>query len=109
MYYDMIRKIQLVIIFFLLGACHFSMMPSTLELEIPDGPPEFRAGWHNGCHSALSMGSFNNARFHDLTVGSGIYQHDEVYQTAWSNGWFSCIVSAGSFSFMPGMNTAPFQ
>jgi hypothetical protein len=62
------------------------------------------AGWHDGCASSLSNGSFYNARSKfDLTFGNGIYQHDPVYQTAFSWGFNTCQISNGS-----GFGTHPY-
>lgn len=74
----------------------------TLDMRVPDGPEEYQAGWHAGCRSGLSNGDFLNATVYREsngapTMGSGIYQHSSVFQNAWSNGWFACIIHAKMF------------
>ncbi len=82
--------------------------PATMNLRIPDGPPEFQAGWHDGCNSALATSGFQNARFTSINMGSGIYQHDPVYQLAYGKALFSCASQAGNFRSHP-MFSAPLE
>ena len=81
--------------------------PITLTLEAPDGPPEYKAGWHAGCKSALAYGAFANAKaYGNVDFGTGVYQHDPMYQTGWGQAWFACVTHIGDFvefhSFMKG-------
>jgi hypothetical protein len=75
--------------------------PITLRLSVPDGPPEYKAGWHAGCKSALATKGFANAFVYQEgkgpDFGNGIYQHDPVFQTAWGQGWFSCALHVAQF------------
>lgn len=96
-----------ILIIFLLSGCY--TRAATLYLDVPDGPPEYKAGWHDGCQSALSAGGFWNGKFYNFSMGNGAYQHDQVYITAWGNGWFSCVTSSGAFTGFPTYNTAPLQ
>jgi len=74
-------------------------MPFTVDNQVPDGPPEFRAGWHDGCQTALSTGSFYNARAEfSPNLGSGIYQHDSIYQMSYNWGFNICMIQGGNFS-----------
>ncbi|MCE3255692.1 MAG: hypothetical protein K0R25_1186 [Rickettsiaceae bacterium] len=75
-----------------------------MEMEVPEGPPEFRAGWHDGCSSALAQMGFQNARFNKLTLGSGIYQHDPTYQLAYGKAVFVCATQVGDFMGWPMFN-----
>ena len=92
-----------------LSGCSWMFQPLTMDMTVPDGPPEYRAGWHDGCSSALSFGGFHAAKFHKLTMGNGMYQHDPVYQSAWSSAWFSCATQSGDYQAFPGMSSAPFE
>ncbi len=90
--------------------------PITLSLAVPDGPPEYKAGWYSGCKSGLGAranGAFANAGSYQDGKGpefvSGIYMHDPAYQTGWGQGWFSCSVHAGSFVMSNSMAIAPLQ
>jgi hypothetical protein len=107
------NQYKILIIFFIsliLGGCIGIFQPIGMgNIEVPPGPPEFQAGWHNGCSSAFSAGGFAAGKFYKLSMGTGIYQHDPVYQSAWQSGWFACVTRAGGFSGFQGINTAPFQ
>ena len=103
------KTAKYIFTFFFLANCNIIFQPLTAEMAVPEGPPEYRAGWHDGCSSALSIGGFASAAFHKKTFGDGVYQHDPVYQTAWGNGWFSCITQAGQYKGLPGMATAPLE
>ena len=93
-----------------LGSCIGIFQPMGMgNIEVPSGPPEFQAGWHDGCSSALSAGPFLAGKFHDFSMGTGIYQHEAVYQSAWTSGWFACNVKANDFTRFQGINTAPFE
>ncbi len=94
----------------LIGGCKNSGFygPYTMDLRVPDGPPEFQAGWHDGCASGLNNSSFQNARFHEMSLGSGIYQHDPIYQMAYAKALFSCAIMAGDFLGHP-MFTGPLE
>jgi hypothetical protein len=82
----------------LISSCTWFYQPAGLNLDVPDGPPEYKAGWYDGCRSGLSEKKhFANAFVYDRTFGSGIYQHDPVYQSAWSYGFLSCNTGAGLF------------
>ncbi|MES2677619.1 MAG: hypothetical protein V4612_04830 [Pseudomonadota bacterium] len=96
-------------IIFLLSSCNFLFQPLTLDLKVPNGPPEYQAGWHDGCSSALSFGGFHASKFHKLTMGDGTYQHDQTYQNAWGSGWFACATQSGDYTAFPGIGTAPFE
>lgn len=75
--------------------------PITMSLAVPDGPPEYQAGWHAGCTTALSQKAFSNSAVYRTSkgpdLGNGIYQHDPVFQTGWGQGWFACVLHIGDF------------
>ncbi len=48
-------KFLAVIILLLTGSCTWFYQPATLSLDVPDGPPEYKAGWYDGCRSRLSI------------------------------------------------------
>jgi hypothetical protein len=100
-----IVKIRVLLLILLFGSsCNLPdnfgfYQPITLRMTVPDGPPEFKAGWYAGCKSALiGAKSFANAFVYDkLDFGSGVYQHDPVYQAAWGQSFFSCGAHSASF------------
>lgn len=75
--------------------------PITIRLEVPDGPPEFKAGWYSGCRTGLGNKNFANAFVYNTDegpdYGSGIYQHDPLFQSGWGAGWWACILHAEQF------------
>ena len=94
----MIKKLFLnIVILFSLSSCAGFYEPITLDLEVPDGPPDYRAGWYDGCRSGLSVKRFANAFVYDVSFGSGAHQHSPLYQSAWGSGWFSCYIGANTF------------
>ena len=121
MYYNMILKIIIkdgdwiltsvskiifvLVVISLLGSCFQPLGMG--NIEIPAGPPEFQAGWHDGCASALTAGGFAAGRFYKFGMGSGIYQHDPVYQSSWSSGWFACVTRSGAYTGFPSINSSP--
>lgn len=83
--------------------------PITMNKKIPDGPPAFQAGWHNGCSSAMSVGGYLAGKFQEFGIGDGSYQHDSIYQNAYTAGWFACYTTSSAFTNFPGVGTAPLQ
>lgn len=92
----MIKKILLTIVMiFTLTGCNAFYNPMFMPMEVPDGPPEFKAGWYDGCRSGLGTKKGTNSNVYDSTFGSGIYQHDSVYQMAWGRAFYTCYVVGG--------------
>ncbi len=90
--------------------------PVTLDLKVPDGPAEYKAGWYAGCKSFLAnrgLGQFNNAfvygEGHGATFGSGVYQHDPVYQQGWGQAWFACGMHIQNFAGYGAMRDGPLE
>jgi hypothetical protein len=82
----------------ILCSCNAATKPYTLRDTVPDGPPEYQAGWHDGCQTALSTGAFYNARSKFTpNLGSGIYQHDSAYNTGYTWGFNVCMIQNGNF------------
>ena len=101
-----------------LNSCRFPdnfgfFQPVTMDMKVPDGPPEFKAGWHDGCKSALGMRNFANAYVYQNKrspeFGSGVYQHDQSYNQAWSNAFFVCATYAGTFTDFNSLKFGPLQ
>ncbi|MFT7087637.1 MAG: hypothetical protein ACJAZX_001076 [Rickettsiales bacterium] len=101
--------LALIILTLFLSGCKGLFLPMTMDLEVPDGPPEYQAGWQDGCSSALSAGGYGSAKFHKLSMGDGSYQHDSTYQSAWGSGWFACVIQAGGYTGHTGINASPFD
>ncbi len=85
--------------------------PITLRMTVPDGPPEFKAGWYAGCKSALGAGKqfANSWVYGGPDFGSGVYQHDPLYQSAWSTAYFNCVTHAANFVDYNSMLKGPLE
>lgn len=68
--------------------------PILMQTATPEGPPEYKAGWHAGCRMGLSTKVFNNSwvyqREDSMDGGSGVYQHDKAFQRGYGQGLFAC-------------------
>lgn len=112
-------KNSLFIIFFImLSSCRMPnnfgfFQPVTMDLRVPDGPPEFKAGWHDGCKSGLGARSFLNSYIYQDKrageFGSGVYQHDSIYNTAWTSAFYVCVTYSANFVNYHAMQYAPLQ
>lgn len=85
--------------------------PVTLRMTVPDGPPEFKAGWYAGCRSALGAGKqfANSWVYGGPDFGSGVYQHDPIYQSAWSTAYFNCATHSANFVDYHSMIRGPLE
>lgn len=106
----MMKFVTLIISISFLASCNLPdnlgfLQPITLRVTIPEGPPAYKAGWYAGCRSGLSIKRFANSTiFQDengVYFGNGVYQHDPVFQSGWSHGWFSCIIHTGTLDGIP--------
>jgi hypothetical protein len=88
--------------------------PVTLDVTVPDGPPEFKAGYHDGCKTGLGIGThFVNGKVYRRKggpeFGSGVYSHDPVYQSAWGQGYYACHTHIANFVGNYSTRFAPFD
>ena len=84
----------------------------TMDMNVPDGTPEFKAGWRDGCRSGLANGSFLNSAAYLTESGpsfSPVYTHNGQYNTAWGNAYWACTGSSMSFTNFNSMMHAPLQ
>lgn len=88
----MVKRLTCIISLIVISGCSF-YTPVFMPTDVPDGPPEFQAGWHDGCQSGLATGKISNAMAFRPNFGSGIYQHDPNYQSAWSSAFYTCYVT----------------
>ena len=104
------KKIScLLLIIFFSGCTTWLHHPATMQLDVPDGPPAFKAGWYDGCRSGLSAKRFANNMVYDVTFGNGIYQGDPKYQLGWSLAMTTCVARAGNFTAQHFMKHSPLQ
>ena len=108
----------LVILFFVLNSCRTLeskgfYQPIGMNMKVPDGPPEFKAGWHDGCQTALGMRYFSNSYVYQdqrtANFGNGVYQHDPIYNSAWSNAFFACVTYSATFTSFNSMKFGPLE
>jgi len=117
--YKLINKTLIILLLLEISSCRLPTnlgfyQPITLDMTVPDGPPEYKAGWHNGCRTALGSSKyFANGRVYEdkegTDFGSGIYQHDKVYQTSWGHGFFACNIHSAVFTHYHSMRHMPLQ
>lgn len=114
------KKLQ---IFIILSFCLFSCRPPdhsgfyqpiTLPLATPDGPPEYKAGWHAGCKAGLAQKAFANSEVYlDQNslpdVGSGVYQHDKAYQIGFGQAIFACWGHMLTFVHLNANSRGPLE
>ena len=113
------RKILIILLALLItSSCRMPesfgfYQPITMELAVPDGPPEYKAGWHAGCKSALGAKLFANASVYQTgagpTFGSGAYTHDPMYQTGWGQAWYACMLTVDEFTKRHATKFAPLD
>lgn len=98
------KKIFPIFILFVLLSCRSNgfYQPYTTSLEIPDGPPEYKAGWRAGCRTALSThgrGMFaNSVVYPNVDFGNGAYHHEGLFVSGWLDAAFTCFESGASWA-----------
>lgn len=88
-------RLILLILTISITGCSAFYNPAFMPMEVPDGPPEFKAGWYDGCRTGLATKKNSAASVYKVTFGSGAYQHDTVYQDAWGSAFYTCYVLGG--------------
>lgn len=80
-----------------------------MDLDVPDGPPEFKAGWYDGCRSVLSTKKFANYMHYKLSIGNGLYQTNPVYYSGWNSAFILCQARTGRFVGKHIFNSYPLE
>lgn len=68
--------------------------PILFDLKVPDGTPEFKAGWYDGCKSGIANANFLNSAVYLTKAGpsfSPIYTNNSDYRSAWGNAFWACL------------------
>ena len=91
-----LRGLVFIILFSLTSCLHLYSTPS-LDLDVPKGPPAFRAGWYDGCRSALSTRRSTLNFVYNPTFGNGIYQDNSDYQNGWGIAFNICATASGTY------------
>lgn len=109
------KKVLLISIMFFLFSCRSNgfYQPYTMSLDLPDGPPEYKAGWRAGCRTAMSTagrGFFaNSVVYPNVDFGDGTSHHDPLFVSGWLDAAFTCFESGSSFGGIKGVFTAPLD
>ncbi len=108
------KKYLIILLLLFFCQCHQEgnwgfFQPPGLNIYVPEGPPEFKAGWYAGCRSSLSQNAFYNASIfykekRTANFGSGIYQNNSTYQNAWGNGYLNCQTYIATFQIGKYLN-----
>jgi hypothetical protein len=87
--------------------------PITMTMEVPDGPPEFKAGWYDGCRNGLGVKNFVNSYVYQEgkgpNFGTGVYHHTPGYQSGWGGGWYACYAYTQRFVGFNSMRHFPLE
>ncbi len=110
-------KICLTAALLILSSCRMPTnfgfyQPITMDMNVPDGPPEFKAGWRDGCRSGLANGNFLNSDVYLTEEGasfSPVYTHDGQYRSAWGNAYWVCITYGSTFVSSNSMQFGPLK
>lgn len=73
-----------------------SCRPLSVQMVTPDGPPEYRLGWEDGCDSGLSAQSTG---FYKLIYGFKKRPEmaaSDLYKQGWNEGFAYCRFSLGA-------------
>ena len=104
-------KLLTIYIFFFIAACNrfTPFYHGPINVDVPEGPPAFKAGYYDGCRSALSIRKMKNAAAVYKLKMNGIYTNEKIYQQAWGNGWFTCYNSGGTWTNFHPMKHSPLD
>tara|TARA_Y100000389_G_C17466852_1_gene526426 strand:- start:793 stop:1146 length:354 start_codon:yes stop_codon:yes gene_type:complete len=96
--YSSLNYIFLLLTLGMFSSCGGFYKPITMDVEVPDGPENYQAGWYAGCRSAIaSLPNYANSMAYDVTFANGQYQDDPIFQAAWTSAFFSCGIHTGTF------------
>ena len=67
--------------------------PLFLEKEIDFGPPEYRAGFHDGCETGLQAYQHSYAKtLYGGPQKTAAYQNNKLYNQVWRDSWNYCYM-----------------
>jgi hypothetical protein len=73
--------------------------PISLNMNPPEGPPNYQQGWSDGCESSLASTNTNLQlllKTHQYTIDPQAWQRDWLYRRAWNYGYRHCGFSMKS-------------
>lgn len=94
------KLLQIFIILFLVSCRNNGFyQPYTMNMEIPEGPPEYKAGWRAGCRDGLGVQFFANTVVYPVDdFGDGTYHHDPLFNAGFVDAVFSCFEHGFTFA-----------
>lgn len=96
------KKTVLILCLFLFSCRSNGMyQPYTTDLALPDGPPEYKAGWRAGCRTGFSAGGrgmFAGSFVYPIDFGDGTYHHEPLFAAGWLDATFVCFENVSTFS-----------
>lgn len=85
-----------ILCIFLIGIVLASCRPANLFYVTPAGPREYQLGWQDGCDTGLSAyGTFLYKILYGFKKRPE-FGNNEVYKTAWNEGFSYCRFSIAS-------------
>jgi len=81
-----------------------------MAMELPDGPPEYKAGWRAGCRTGLGAGNFANSVVYPIAdFGEGNYHHEKLFNMGFVDAVFSCFEHGVTFTQVKGLWEGPLE
>lgn len=68
--------------------------PASLNLEPPEGPPEYRQGWSDGCESGMNVYSADFYKFwkvYEFRQDENL-RNNRVYYQVWKDAYLYCAL-----------------
>jgi hypothetical protein len=67
--------------------------PTSLYFTRPQGPPEYKLGWEDGCDTGVAASSSGIGKFAYGFKKRPEFGDNEVYKSAWNEGFTFCRFS----------------
>lgn len=90
-----ITLLLMAILTFMLGGCDWKPQAGPpwaqkLLTEGPEGPPNFKLGWQDGCETGIATTGNHFQKFFYTFKQDSTLAQDPQYYTGWKNGWNYC-------------------
>lgn len=68
--------------------------PASLDLEPPEGPPEYRQGWEDGCESGMQVYSADFYKFWQVFEfrQDANLRNNRMYYQVWKDAYLYCAI-----------------
>lgn len=92
----MFKGLLSVMFLALLVGCSYNPItkpkPLLLKVELDSGPPEYRAGYKDGCESALAAYGNSYQKSFYRVAKDPKYQSNRMYNQVWKDSWNYCYM-----------------